>query len=124
MEATHAYKERLTEELALVTEELKTIGILNPDNPKDWEAIPEPAKAEPDENIAADRVEEWDERRAIVAELETRYNNITRALKKIESGTFGTCEICGETIEPDRLEVVPAARTCKVHREEEQNLPR
>lgn len=121
---TAPYKARLTQLLKEVTEEIQSIGIHNPDNPRDWEAIPDPITPEADPNDVADRTEEWDERRAIVAELETRYNNIVRALKKIEAGTYDTCEVCGKPIEEDRLNANPAARTDKAHLEEESNLPR
>ena len=121
---TNAYRDRLEKMLADITEELKTVGIHNPEVASDWEAVPDPATAEPDPNDAADRVEEWDERRAIVAELETRYNNIVRALAKIEAGTYDVCEVCGKQIEEDRLNANPAARTDKEHIDEEQNLPK
>lgn len=121
---TTSYKSRLEEERRELTEELKTIGIHDPDNTENWIATPEGVEtSEADPNVGADRVEEWDERRAIVATLETRYNNITRALKKIEDGTYGTCEVSGEEIEKERLDANPAARTCKAHLDEEKNLP-
>ena len=37
---------------------------------------------------------------------------IEEALKKIEGGTFGTCEECGEQIEPARLKAMPLAKFC------------
>lgn len=121
---TAAYKERLEKLLSEVTEELTHIGIHNPENPSDWVAVPEGMSVgEADENVAADRVEEWDERRALVATLETRYNNIVRALAKIEEGTYDTCEVCGKPIEEDRLNANPAARTDKEHMEDESTLP-
>lgn len=117
-------KEALTEELRMVTEELQSLGIHNPDVKEDWIATPgETIDAEPDENVAADRVEEWDERRATLAVLETRYNNIRRALQKIEDGTYGVCEVSGEQIDEDRLVAYPAARTTLVHADEESTLP-
>ena len=70
-----------------------------------------------DLNDVADRTEEYDERRATLATLEGRYNDIRRAIKKIEDGTYGICEMGGEEIEEDRLEANPAARTCKAHME-------
>ncbi len=118
------YKVRLTAMLEQLTSELKTIGIHNPNNPSDWIARPEAlGNTEADLNVAADRVEDWDERRSTVAVLETRYNNIVRALAKIEEGTFGICEISNEEIEIDRLEANPTARTNKAHLEEESSLP-
>jgi len=119
------YKGALESALLEMTTDLKELGIHNPQVEKDWIATPgEKADGEPDENIAADRSEDWQERRATVATLETRYNNIVRALQKIEEGTYGVCEICGDPIEADRLAVNPAARTNKVHINDEVQLPR
>ena len=118
-----AQKEALTRMLKNITEELNGLGIRNPEVPEDWIATPgEQIDSEADENVAADRVEEWDERRATLSVLETRYNNIRRALKKIEDGTYGTCEISGEPIEEERLVAHPAARTSIAHADEESSL--
>lgn len=120
---TATYKNRLEDSLAEIVAELKSIGIHNPENSADWEAVPDVTEmAETDENSAADRVEEWDERRAIVAELETRYNNTLLALKKIEEDVYGICEICGNEIEEDRLMANPSARTDKAHINDEVDL--
>lgn len=116
-------KAKLEADLNAVTNELRSLGIHNPEVPEDWIATPsEQMDAEPDSNVAADRVEDWDERRATLSVLETRYNNIMRALKKIEDGTYGTCEVSGEPIEPERLAAYPAARTCMAHADEESKL--
>lgn len=116
-------KAKLDAELAQVTDELKELGIHNPEVPEDWIATPgEEMDTEADENLAADRVEEWDERRANLSVLERHYNDIVRALKKIENGTYGTCEIGGEQIEEARLAAYPAARTCTAHTDEESSL--
>lgn len=118
------FKEKLTEELTQITESLKELGIHNPEVQEDWLAIPEDTETqEADENISADRAEEWLQRTATLGALETRYNNITLALRKIENGTYGICEIGGEEIEGDRLDANPAARTCKTHINNEQDLP-
>jgi RNA polymerase-binding transcription factor DksA len=120
---TNRYKTVLTEQLGELTEELKTVGIHNPENPKDWIAVPEGVDPdEPDTDMVADVAEDWGERAALVATLETRYNNLTRALKKLEEGTFGTCEVCGGAVEVDRLDANPAARTDKAHMDEESSL--
>ncbi|MEX0918306.1 MAG: TraR/DksA C4-type zinc finger protein [Candidatus Paceibacterota bacterium] len=109
-------KEKLEGMLTSVTDELKLLGIHNPGVPEDWIATPaEAVTAEADANVAADRVEEWDERRANLSVLETQYNNIVRALKKIEAGTYGVCEVCDQPIEPERLAAEPTARTCIAH---------
>lgn len=121
---TSAYKAKLETELAQITTDLNALGIHNPEVEEDWVAIPQDvATQEADENVSADRTEDWLERNGTLAALETRYNNITRALEKISNGTYGVCEISGEQIEEDRLEANPAARTCKAHINDEQDLP-
>lgn len=118
-----AQKKKLEEMLEEVTAELKTLGIHNPSVEADWIATPaEKMDREPDLNEAADRVEDWEERRATLSVLETRYNNIKRALEKIEAGTYGVCEISGEPIEEERLAAYPAARTKRAHADEERNF--
>lgn len=42
------------------------------------------------------------------AELE----EIEAALRRLDSGRYGLCEICGEEIAAGRLEAMPAARYC------------
>ncbi len=117
------HKIRLENELSNLTEELKAVGIHNPDNPSDWIAVPEGVDAnQSDSDLLADVVEEWDERQALVATLERRWNDVNRALRKIKEGTYGTCEIGNEPIEADRLEANPGARTCKVHMNDEGTL--
>jgi DnaK suppressor protein len=37
---------------------------------------------------------------------------ISDALRKIEDGTFGTCEVCGNPIGAGRLAAIPWARLC------------
>ena len=39
-------------------------------------------------------------------------SKVERALKKIDSGEFGTCEACGEEISPKRLEARPVTTLC------------
>ena len=37
---------------------------------------------------------------------------IDHALQKFEKGTYGLCDNCGQTIDPDRLEALPQATLC------------
>lgn len=112
------YKGKLEEEKATLEKELKTVGRINPDNPKDWEAVPPPMVdgPEPDPNDVADRIEEYEGNAGILKQLEVRYNEVTAALAKIEKGSgYGICQEGGEEIEEERLEANPAATTCKKH---------
>jgi DnaK suppressor protein len=52
-------------------------------------------------------------------------SKIKGALEKIDEGTFGTCEVCGEPIEFKRLEARPVTShciECKTDEEEEEKL--
>lgn len=108
---------------AELTKELSTIAVHNPET-DDWELSPDSTLVEvADSNEHADLSEDTAERIAILAELETRYRNVVRALEKISAGTYGICEISGEPIEAERLDANPAARTNIAHRDQEADLP-
>lgn len=52
------------------------------------------------------------EAEALAKTLRETLTDVEAALGKIEAGTFGTCEGCGQPINPARLEAMPAARLC------------
>lgn len=112
---TTTFKSTLSEEKERLEAELQTLGRRNPSNPNDWEAVPQETGQEADPNDAADLIEGFEENTAILKDLEIRYNDVLRALAKIEEGTYGICEVSGEEIEAARLEADPAARTCVAH---------
>ena len=111
---TEHFKKLLQKELKLLETELKTVGQINPDNKKDWEATP-PAKdadlAEKEE--VAERIEAYEGNTAVLKQLEIKYNEVKGALANIEKGTYGYCTVCKKEIEDDRLTANPAAKTCK-----------
>jgi len=49
---------------------------------------------------------------SILERVEAELNDVEHALRRIDDGTYGTCEACGRPIEEERLEAVPAARLC------------
>ena len=117
------FKNKLEVRLINVTAELETLGKFDIVT-GDWTEIKsEDTSSEADLNSEADAAEEMEERGATLSVLETEYNDIKRALHKIEVGTFGICEISGEQIEEARLQFKPTARTCKTHMNEEGALP-
>ena len=62
-------------------------------------------------DVAAD-IYEREKTLAIIQTLEKKLVSIERAMRATEEGTYGICEVCGEAIDPGRLEVVPHATTC------------
>jgi RNA polymerase-binding transcription factor DksA len=49
---------------------------------------------------------------AVAGSLRETLSDVENALRKLDLGTFGTCEGCGQPIAPARLEAKPAARLC------------
>jgi len=45
---------------------------------------------------------------------------IDEALRRIKDKNYGSCQVCGEPIKPERLQVVPHARMCITCKEKEE----
>jgi len=111
-------KDKLEKELLSLEKDLGSIGRRNPSNPEDWEATPAPMDiSSADKNEMADGIEEFEDNTAVLKQLETRYNEVKKALGRIDAGTYGKCDVGGAShdIEEDRLLANPAAATCKTH---------
>ena len=107
------FKKILEDELKTLEAELKTVGHKNPANPADWEATPgEFSTDKADENEIASNIEQYEDKTAILKQLEIRYNEVKDALKRIADNTYGNCSVCGKPIEQARLEANAAATTC------------
>ncbi len=48
----------------------------------------------------------------VVESLKSQVDDIDRALAHLAAGKYGICNICGEDIDPDRLEFRPASILC------------
>ena len=48
----------------------------------------------------------------LVRSLRDTLRDVEQALGKMEAGTYGLCERCGQPIGDERLEALPAARLC------------
>ena len=116
MKDINKYKGLLEIEKEKLLKELASIGRRNPSNPQDWEATATDLDSDSaDENETADVMESLDENKAIVDQLEIQLLQVESALGKIESGTYGKCNVCGEEIPEARLNANPAALTCMEH---------
>lgn len=49
---------------------------------------------------------------ALAGNLRESLSDVEDAIVKLDNGTFGVCEGCGQPIAPDRLEAKPAAKLC------------
>ena len=52
----------------------------------------------------------------------TELEEVQDALQRIEAGTYGICEICGEPIQPARLDAIPWARYCLKDASQRENF--
>ena len=70
-----------------------------------------------DENFAdsGQVAAEQGENRAMVNQLGDQLVEVERALGKLDEGTYGTCEVCGNEIAEARLEAMPHTRYCIEH---------
>lgn len=107
-----AEKKRLTDELATFAEKIS-----EPGQKENWEARPDQDETDiefRDEYGAA--AEGLEERQAAEEVLEKELQSTEEALGRIEAGTYGQCSVCGETIETERLNAEPMAKTCIAHK--------
>jgi len=70
-----------------------------------------------DENFAdsGQVAAEQGESRLLAASLSDQLQEVERALRKFDDGTYGKCETCGQEISEARLEAMPATRYCINH---------
>ena len=52
---------------------------------------------------------------SILEQVEAELADVDRALGRLDSGTYGRCDACGEAIADERLATLPAARFCVQH---------
>jgi RNA polymerase-binding transcription factor DksA len=52
---------------------------------------------------------------SILEQVQAELAAVDRALQRLDEGTYGTCDVCGDTIADERLAVMPAARFCIGH---------
>lgn len=99
-ETTHADRRaQLTAERERLNDELTTLGI---DRNSYDEGFADSGQ------VTAERGEVD----ALVGSLRETLVDIDAALGKLEAGTYGQCESCGQDIAEARLEAMPAARLC------------
>ena len=58
---------------------------------------------------------EQGENMVLAQQLRAELDEVERALAKLDDGTYGKCESCGEQIAAPRLEAMPATRFCIQH---------
>jgi DnaK suppressor protein len=55
---------------------------------------------------------ELEKRLALEKQIREQLTEVEHALHKFEEGTYGSCDNCGQSIDPARLEALPQANLC------------
>lgn len=116
------YKDELIKEQAKLIEAMKTMGQLSEIVPGDWETHQEPNSFDSDPDGLADKFEEESTNEGVMDTLEERLQEVTEALERIATGTYGICIITGKPIEKEVLDANPAATTCLAAKEKIKDL--
>ncbi|MCP4168174.1 MAG: hypothetical protein GY759_20095 [Chloroflexi bacterium] len=54
----------------------------------------------------------WEMALARRQRIEDHIASLREAMTRVETGSYGTCQCCGEVIDPERLEIIPTASEC------------
>lgn len=57
---------------------------------------------------------QWEINLALLQRAEEKVQQLQEALENLSAGTYGVCEVCGNPIEPERLEILPQTKRCIV----------
>ncbi|MDR7522207.1 MAG: TraR/DksA C4-type zinc finger protein [Armatimonadota bacterium] len=109
-------RQRLAEELERIEEHLPEVEPVSAD-----------AAGGYDEDLADVASDAFEREKGIAIEnsVQELLDQVEEALGRIEEGTFGTCEVCGQPISIERLRAIPYARLCiDCKAREEQAIPR
>ena len=95
----------LSDELAAIDRQLRDVGS---------EGAGESLEVDSDEGFAdsAQATAERSSLLGLVEQLTQSRHEIVDALARIDAGTYGQCENCGQEIPYERLETLPSTRLC------------
>ncbi len=62
--------------------------------------------------VGSPRLYEWEMNLARRDMLLERIAMLEEAIRRLEEGQYGICEVCGKPIEPERLELFPETTLC------------
>ncbi len=100
-------REKLVSEQKRLTEELEQLKTNASSSEERREGSPFGKREE-----EATETLELEKRLALENRIRHELGRIEHALEKLEQGTYGSCDICGQPIDPARLEALPQASLC------------
>lgn len=98
---------------ALVEERQKLRDRLEEQQPvEDGKSVHNLQRNESGMDVAAQQAKLRSERLGRIDQTEDRLEKVKDALQRIDQGEFGTCEVCGDAIDEDRLVSLPVVQRC------------
>ena len=109
---TDQYRRRLEDERARLTNAVQFLERENPGSLED--ELGEVSAGGTDNHLGDTATATYDREldEGLEDGAQQALREIDHALRKIDDGTYGTCEVCGRQIAPERLEAIPWARLC------------
>jgi RNA polymerase-binding transcription factor DksA len=52
---------------------------------------------------------------SVLDRVEAELGEVEDALRRMDEGTYGRCDLCGRQLDDDQLEAAPTARLCPEH---------
>ena len=104
---TNLLRARLENERAHLTEELEQLQTSGSTSEERRESSSFGKREE-----EATETLELEKRLALENRLREQLTDVEHALHKFEEGTYGLCDSCGKSIDPERLEALPHASLC------------
>lgn len=106
-------KKHLEEEKMRLTARIDELSVQDPFRDPDRTNDNAASDTEASEESNHDRVA------ALISESQAQVAQVTKALERIDGGTYGFCVVCGNMIDTDRLAILPTATLCLVHEREQ-----
>lgn len=112
---TQTARTRLDEERERLT---RTLAELEEQSDTQKESLQELSVVDQHQADIGTETFEMEKDASIIESVRAALEDIEAAGSRLDAGTYGQCQRCGEPIPDDRLEAMPAARYCLEHQAE------
>ncbi len=118
---TETARTRLDEERERLT---RTLADLEQQSQAQKESLQELSGYDQHEGDLGTETFEMEKDASIIESVRAALEDIDVATDRLEAGTYGQCQRCGQPIGEERLEAMPAARFCVEHQAEVEGAVR
>ena len=115
---TDPARQRLAEERARLEEVRSTFDATHLTDQSESESVSELSSYDQHPADLGTETFEREKDLSILEQVESELGDVEHAIRRLDEGTYGTCEVCGSPIPDERLEAMPAARLCLQHQAE------